>query len=42
MRFRGKVADFVMEHANTLRDQNAELPKVTADGTHNYHQALNI
>lgn len=38
--FREKVVHFVMKRVTTIRGQNAQLPNVKADGTHNYHSAL--
>jgi hypothetical protein len=31
-----------MKCVTTIRGQNAQLPNVKADGTHNYHKARNI
>lgn len=36
------VVSFVMKRVTTIRGQNAQLPNVKADGTHNYHKAINI
>jgi hypothetical protein len=31
-----------MKRVTTIRGQNAQLSNVNADGTHNYHKAINI